>query len=246
MRSNRVGYGTFSSIPAARTVRFARPGIELDPGGIGKGYAVDRMVEVLKRAGVRIALVSASGSSIYGLGAPPDEPQGWPITIRDPAGSVRRRHASRPRRTCRSPRPAATRSSSGPTAEPTRTSSTRGPATPRRGRRPFRSSRHGRSTARPGRSRSSSTAAPGRRRTSLPGSGCSSVRIARRRRAGGYREPGMTRRPTGHAQASARQAPRVGSDRLRPCQAGREAGQMRNPRSVTPLKDPTSRHFPGS
>jgi hypothetical protein len=34
---------------AARTVRFDRPGVELDPGGIGKGYAVDRMVEVLKR-----------------------------------------------------------------------------------------------------------------------------------------------------------------------------------------------------
>ena len=45
------------------------------PGGIGKGYAVDRMVEVLKRKGITIALVSASGSSIYGLGAPPNEPR---------------------------------------------------------------------------------------------------------------------------------------------------------------------------
>jgi FAD:protein FMN transferase len=81
---NRVGYRHVQLDPAPRTVRFARPGMDLDPGGIGKGYAVDRMVEVLKQAGVRIALVSASGSSIYGLGAPPDEPQGWPITIRDP------------------------------------------------------------------------------------------------------------------------------------------------------------------
>ena len=81
---NRVGYRHVQLDPGARTVRFARPGMDLDPGGIGKGYAVDRMVEVLKQAGVRIALVSASGSSIYGLGAPPDEPQGWPITIRTP------------------------------------------------------------------------------------------------------------------------------------------------------------------
>jgi thiamine biosynthesis lipoprotein len=81
---NRVGYRHVQLDPGPRTVRFARPGMNLDPGGIGKGYAVDRMVEVLKHAGVRIALVSASGSSIYGLGAPPDEPQGWPITIRTP------------------------------------------------------------------------------------------------------------------------------------------------------------------
>jgi FAD:protein FMN transferase len=80
----RVGYRHVQLDPGPRTVRFAHAGMELDPGGIGKGYAVDRMVEVLKQAGVRIALVSASGSSIYGLGAPPDEPQGWPITIRTP------------------------------------------------------------------------------------------------------------------------------------------------------------------
>ena len=81
---NRVGYRHVQLDPGPGTVRFLHAGMDLDPGGIGKGYAVDRMVEVLKRVGVRIALVSASGSSIYGLGAPPDEPEGWPITIRTP------------------------------------------------------------------------------------------------------------------------------------------------------------------
>jgi thiamine biosynthesis lipoprotein len=80
----RVGYRHVRLDPMARTVRFLRPGIELDPGGIGKGYAVDRMVEILGRRGIQTALVSASGSSIYGLGAPPDDPRGWPITIRAP------------------------------------------------------------------------------------------------------------------------------------------------------------------
>ena len=80
----RVGYRHVLLDPATRTVRFTRPGMELDPGGIGKGYAVDRMVDVLKRAGVHAALVSASGSSIYGLGAPPEDPRGWPITISRP------------------------------------------------------------------------------------------------------------------------------------------------------------------
>jgi thiamine biosynthesis lipoprotein len=68
----------------AQTVQFDRAGVELDPGGIGKGYAVDRMVDILRRKGVEIALVAGSGSSIYGLGAPPSSPQGWPVDIRDP------------------------------------------------------------------------------------------------------------------------------------------------------------------
>jgi thiamine biosynthesis lipoprotein len=69
---------------AKRTVRFDRPGIELDPGGIGKGYAVDRMIGVLKAHGIRAALVSGAGSSVYGLGAPPDEPRGWRMEISAP------------------------------------------------------------------------------------------------------------------------------------------------------------------
>jgi FAD:protein FMN transferase len=79
----RVGYRNILLDPKTNTVRFAKEGVELDPGGIGKGYAVDKMVEILKQDGVASALVSASGSSIYGLGAPPNEP-GWKIKIRDP------------------------------------------------------------------------------------------------------------------------------------------------------------------
>jgi FAD:protein FMN transferase len=42
------------------------------------------MVGVLRRRGVTIAKVSGGGSSIYGLGAPPDSPRGWPVPIRAP------------------------------------------------------------------------------------------------------------------------------------------------------------------
>jgi thiamine biosynthesis lipoprotein len=80
---SRVGYQHVLLDPSARTVRFARPGMELDPGGVGKGYAVDRMVAVLKEHGLSSALVTAGGSSIYALGAPPGEP-GWKVKIRDP------------------------------------------------------------------------------------------------------------------------------------------------------------------
>jgi thiamine biosynthesis lipoprotein len=80
----KVGYRHIHLDPVARTVQFDRAGVEMDPGGIGKGYAVDRMVDVLRRNGMTIALVAGSGSSIYGMGAPPDEPQGWPVKIKDP------------------------------------------------------------------------------------------------------------------------------------------------------------------
>ncbi len=85
----RVGYRHVTLDPRHRTVRFARDGVELDPGGIGKGYAVDRMVGVLKRHGVEAALVSGGGSSLYGLGAPPEEPRGWTIAIQVPGAPDR-------------------------------------------------------------------------------------------------------------------------------------------------------------
>jgi thiamine biosynthesis lipoprotein len=80
----QVGYSHLRLNPAARTVQFDRPGVEIDPGGIGKGYAVDRMVDILRSSGYTTALVAASNSSIYGMGAPPAEPQGWKVSISDP------------------------------------------------------------------------------------------------------------------------------------------------------------------
>jgi len=80
----KVGYRHIVLDSEQQTVRFTAPGVEIDPGGIGKGYAVDRMVAILKDHGIRAALVSGSGSSIYALGAPPGEPRGWEVRIRHP------------------------------------------------------------------------------------------------------------------------------------------------------------------
>jgi len=80
---NRIGYQNILLDPAKQTVRFAKPGIELDPGGIGKGYAVDRIAQILKDNGVQQALVSGGGSSIYAIGAPPHE-KGWKVDIKNP------------------------------------------------------------------------------------------------------------------------------------------------------------------
>ncbi|HEY3940563.1 MAG TPA: FAD:protein FMN transferase [Bryobacteraceae bacterium] len=81
---DQVGYRKVLLDRANLTVRFRVRGVTLDPGGVGKGYAVDKMVGILKQNGVTCALVSGGGSSIYGIGAPPDSPAGWYIRIRDP------------------------------------------------------------------------------------------------------------------------------------------------------------------
>jgi FAD:protein FMN transferase len=50
------------------TVRFKRPGVELDLGGYGKGYAVDRAADLLREAGVASALLDGGTSSVYAVG----------------------------------------------------------------------------------------------------------------------------------------------------------------------------------
>jgi len=69
--------------PISKTIGFDEPGVELDLGGIAKGYAVDRVVGLLRRRQIAAALVSAGGSTIYGLGAPPGR-DGWDVMIQDP------------------------------------------------------------------------------------------------------------------------------------------------------------------
>ncbi|MCX6377312.1 MAG: FAD:protein FMN transferase, partial [Armatimonadetes bacterium] len=56
---------------AQTTVRFANPGVKLDLGAIGKGYAAREVVEFLMERGITGALVSAGTSTVYALGAPP-------------------------------------------------------------------------------------------------------------------------------------------------------------------------------
>lgn len=67
------------------TVRFRRQGLKLNFGAIGKGYALDRAAELLRRDwGIGSALLQGGGSSILGMGVPPNEPRGWPISVNHP------------------------------------------------------------------------------------------------------------------------------------------------------------------
>lgn len=60
-------------------------GVLLELGGIGKGYAVDRIVGVLRSEGVERGLVSFGESSIRAMGAPAGE-DGWPVWVRRGGG----------------------------------------------------------------------------------------------------------------------------------------------------------------
>jgi thiamine biosynthesis lipoprotein len=79
----RVGYQHLKLDAERRTIRFDEAGVEIDLGGIAKGYAVDRAVQILRSNGITSALVSSGTSSIYALGSPPGA-HGWKITVRDP------------------------------------------------------------------------------------------------------------------------------------------------------------------
>jgi thiamine biosynthesis lipoprotein len=67
--------------PKSLSVRFTRPGMRVDLGGIGKGHAVDRGIAVLQQRGVERAMVNAGGDTrIIGdrFGRP------WIVGIRNP------------------------------------------------------------------------------------------------------------------------------------------------------------------
>ena len=68
--------------PRARTVYFRRPGVTLNLGSIGKGFALDCMGQFLRSEGVEEALISAGSSSILALGGTPSP---WQVDLR-PAG----------------------------------------------------------------------------------------------------------------------------------------------------------------
>lgn len=69
--------------PASHAVGVRRPGVVVDLGGIGKGYALDRAAAVLREWGIAAALLHAGQSTVYALGRPAaDRP--WRVALRSP------------------------------------------------------------------------------------------------------------------------------------------------------------------
>ena len=65
-----------------------RSGMNIDIGGIGKGYAVDRITKKLKASGVAAALINFGGSSMSAINAPPGK-SSWQIAVQDTDGRLR-------------------------------------------------------------------------------------------------------------------------------------------------------------
>lgn len=68
-----------------RTVRFGRPGLALDLGGFAKGYALDRLRELVVSQGVDNARLHGGTSSVLALGPGPTPGDGgWTVAVRAP------------------------------------------------------------------------------------------------------------------------------------------------------------------
>jgi thiamine biosynthesis lipoprotein len=65
-----VGHRRLILDRASRTARFAAPGMRLDPGAMGKGFALDAAARVLREGGVRWALLDFGGQILAVGGGP--------------------------------------------------------------------------------------------------------------------------------------------------------------------------------
>ena len=85
-----IDYRAIQIDDKAGTVFLARKGMSIHLGGIGKGYAIDRAVDILRRRGVRDFMVQGGGD-IYAGGLKDGRP--WRLAIQDPRGAANRTFA---------------------------------------------------------------------------------------------------------------------------------------------------------
>jgi len=78
-----TGTGYLSYNEDTEELSFAREGMAIDLGGIAKGYASGRIMEIFKDYGIESALVSLGGN-VHTLGTKPDGRQ-WRVGVQDPA-----------------------------------------------------------------------------------------------------------------------------------------------------------------
>jgi len=79
-----VGFDRLQLDAAEGTVRMLTPGATIGLGAVAKGYAVDRMGQVLRARDVPQALLSAGGSSVLALGG---RDKGYLVSVRSEAGA---------------------------------------------------------------------------------------------------------------------------------------------------------------
>lgn len=78
-----VGYRNIAINESESSVMLKKPGMIIDLGGIAKGYAADRAVEVLKNYGIKKAIVNLGGSNVYVMGMK-DTGKPWSVGLQHP------------------------------------------------------------------------------------------------------------------------------------------------------------------
>lgn len=76
-----INYRKIVLDPESSTIRYSKPGMRIDLGGIAKGYAVDRCIGLLRKFGIQQAMITAGGDSRM-IGDRWGRP--WSIGVRDP------------------------------------------------------------------------------------------------------------------------------------------------------------------
>jgi FAD:protein FMN transferase len=80
----RTGSNLLKLNQSQHTIKVLSEGIKIDLGAIGKGYAADKIAQLLNQWSIDTALISAGQSTILPIGKPLGFP-GWPVTMSDPA-----------------------------------------------------------------------------------------------------------------------------------------------------------------
>lgn len=82
----RVGMDGIELNEKEATIQFTRPGMQLDLGAIGKGYAIDQAAKILRDSGIQSAIIQGGCSSILTIGHPPGAPYWRLAIVNDTAG----------------------------------------------------------------------------------------------------------------------------------------------------------------
>jgi len=86
----RVGMRHVRFDAERQSARFLRPGLEINLGSIGKGYALDRAAEVLQEEGVQSFVLHGGHSSVLAVGSQPGTSRAWPVGVNHPWHAERR------------------------------------------------------------------------------------------------------------------------------------------------------------
>jgi thiamine biosynthesis lipoprotein len=83
----KTGYAKMQMDKSKQSILLTQKGMRLDIGGLGKGYAAEEAIKVLKNMGIKSAMMDAGGKIVL-TNSPPGT-KGWNITISNGSDSLK-------------------------------------------------------------------------------------------------------------------------------------------------------------